>query len=298
MPNAEDEYSYDEFNSGFNESDLNDQDQSIEEFADIELSGYNEISGGLIPNAPRLKLNTGNKVVLRLLRFGTPPRSLSLIGKHLVYQLGVFGCPRVTDEALGGDKSVECPLCRIVKAGSFPRYLTPAVKHEIWAYALVLSIDRGSGWEPADLQSVIKPVRLRLEGLSGATLMRSLKSDPQLADLEHGTNLTVTAIAPDNWQLVLADKTPICLNTDRAKEKKQWQKINRLLGEPHMWVERNPKNMSSPQCSDPRPVDSEDRLTFAANYLKARYHAPEKSEDRFWTEMLNLSKPPLHQQYK
>ena len=38
MPNAEDEYSYDKFNSGFNESDLNDQDQSIEEFADEEDS--------------------------------------------------------------------------------------------------------------------------------------------------------------------------------------------------------------------------------------------------------------------
>ena len=298
MQKSESEFNCDEFEQTSGEPMPGADDGWTGDFDDIELSGYHEISEGLSPNAPRLKLKINQKAVLRLLPFGNPPRSLSLIGKHLVYQLGVFGCPRITDEALGGDKSVKCPLCRIIQAGSFPRYLTPAVKHEIWAYALVLSIDRGLGWEPTDLQTVIKPVRLQFEGLSGATLMRCLKSDPHIADLEHGTNLTVTAIAPDNWQLVLADKTPIYLNTDRVKEEKQWQKINRLLGEPHMWVERNPKKMHSPQCSNPRPVDSEDRLTFAANYLKAHYLAPEKSEDRFWTEMLNLSKPPFYLQYK
>jgi hypothetical protein len=285
MQKSESEFNCDEFEQTSGEPMPGADDGGTGDFDDIELSGYHEISEGLSPNAPRLKLKINQKAVLRLLPFGNPPRPLSLIGKHLVYQLGVVGCPRVTDPALGGNRSTECPLCNMVKADSFPQYLTPALKFEIWAYALVLSIDEGSGWVAADLQTINKPRRLQFLGDSGLSLML-------------GTNIMVSAVSTDNWRLDLGEIMPIRLNSDPLKEMQQWRQINRLLGEPHMWVERNPRPMYQPQSSEPRPVGSEETLRFAAAYLKAHYQAPKRSEDRFWSDMINLSKPALKLQYK
>lgn len=266
-------------------------DPDEDDFSDVTLDLPAMIRAGEAPNAPRLCLEAGQQAKLRLLRFGEPARSLSLIGRHLVFQFGRLGCPKATDAALGGDRTRRCPLCAICKAGTYPRYLVPQLSLEVWAYALVLATDRGQGWVYTDPETLDRPHRVRFEGAARTSVFCADRNNPDLADRERGTDLLVIARTRDNWQLRLLDQTPLRLSTLPHVRERQLERIGRWLGEPHMWAERNPPKDGPPDCGDAYPVATEPELDAAAAHLQAHHGAPSRWNQRFWDELLSGSRP-------
>ena len=66
-----------------------------DDFADVVLDIPAMIREGEEGNAPMLKLESGEAAKVRLLQFGKPTRSISVICRHLVYQFGRLGCPKL-----------------------------------------------------------------------------------------------------------------------------------------------------------------------------------------------------------
>jgi hypothetical protein len=263
-----------------------------DDFADIVLNVPAMIREGEASNAPILKLKCGDAAKVRLLQFGEPARSISIIARHLVYQFGRLGCPKWTDAALGGDKQRSCPLCDLLRAGAYPRYLTPGLSTEIWAYALVLAVKVRGVWQDTDLETVDRPHRLRFQGTSKIRLFAELRKAPLLADEVHGTNLLITVSSPDDWQLRLLDTAPLQLSQTPHVRENQRQRIARWLGEPHMWRERQPRDGTIPACGDAYPVATEAELLTAARHLAAHNKAPGRSTKEFWEQIMKQSLPP------
>lgn len=266
--------------------------EAEDEFADIVLDVPAMIREGEAANAPRLKLRSGQAAKVRLLPFGRPSRSISLIGRHLVYQFGRLGCPGITDAALGGNKERPCPLCGLVRRGDYPRHLRPGPLIEVWAYALVLAVKEGDVWHDTDLETVDRPHRLQFEGTSRTRILAELRNDPLLADEEHGTNLLITVNALGNWQLRLLDRSPLQLSWIPAVRENQLRRIRAWLGEPHMWRGRQANMNDTPACGDAYPVATDKELTAAARHLASHYNAPRRSDRRFWEQLMSGSLPP------
>lgn len=263
-----------------------------DDFADIVLNVPAMIREGEASNAPILKLKCGDAAKVRLLQFGEPARSISIIARHLVYQFGRLGCPKWTDAALGGDKQRSCPLCDLLRAGAYPKHLTPGLSIEIWAYALVLAVKRAGVWQDTDLESLDRPHRLRFEGTSKTRLYAEVRREPLLADEVHGTNLLIRVASPDDWQLRLLDTAPLQLSQTPHVRENQRQRIARWLGEPHMWRERQPRDGTVPACGDAYPVATDAELLTAARHLAAHNKAPRRSDKRFWEQIMEASLPP------
>ena len=263
-----------------------------DDFADIVLDDPAMIREGEASNAPRLELKWGEAAKVRLLQFGEPARSVSVIARHLVYQFGRLGCPKLTDAALGGSKQRPCPLCDLIRAGTYQKHLTPALTLEIWAYAIVLSCKKGSVWLDTDMETVDRPHRIRFEGPSKTRLCAELRRNPHLAHEEHGTNLLITVSSPDNWQLSLLDNAPLQLSQTAYVRENQRRRIARWLGEPHMWRERQARADTVPACGDAYPVATEAELNTAARHLAAHQNAPRRSDKRFWEQIMGRSLPP------
>ncbi len=253
-----------------------------DDFADIGLSVTAMIRERQEQrNIPQLRLEAGQKAQLRLLRFGEQERTLSVISRHLVFDLGRLGCPRRTDAVLGGDRRSPCPLCELLEAGSLPDHLKPGRKTELWAYALVLAIDRGNGWEYADPETQIQPRRLRFEGEAKLSLVHALRADPDLADLELGTNLLVIAEQAHKWQLSRLDRAPLRLSAEPIVRERQLQRLGDRLGEPYLSAH-----------DDGHLVATSEELEAAAAHLKGHQRAPARWSRRFWDELMNGSLPP------
>jgi hypothetical protein len=262
-----------------------------DDFADIVLNVPAMIREGEASNAPMLKLKCGDAAKVRLLQFGEPARSISVITRHLVYQFGKLGCPKRTDPALGGDKQRSCPLCDLLHTGAYPKHLTPELSIEIWAYVLVLAVKKGGIWQDTDLESVDRPHRLRFEGTSKTRVHVELTKNPLLAHEVDGTNLLIRASSVDNWQLSLLDTAPLQLSKTPHIRENQRQRIARWLGEPHMWRERQVRDGAMAACGDAYPVATEEELDAAAKNLIAHNNAPGRSNSRFWEQIMQASLP-------
>jgi hypothetical protein len=193
---------------------------------------------GWSANAPKLRMEPGDRFHLRFLRFGTDQRFISTIAHHQIHRNNPEVCPRNTDPALGGDPGAECALCDSMEL--FRGSLRPRIVTSYWAYAVVLAgtfryggrrrfINRDGG-------DIGRPHRLRLGAGTAIQLKTIARQDPGIFDWNHGRDF-VLSVSPNNQQTLRAlRRGPLQLTGDLQGRERQRLSIESFLGEPHLYV--------------------------------------------------------------
>ena len=246
---------------------------------------------GDTPNAPSLRTRPGGVYQVRFLPFSERQRLFSTSARHTIFRHGLAGCPRCTDPELGGREA--CPICEAERAEWFPEWLTPKLLFTTWTYVVLLTRNDASRQLTHDPEEIPRVYRLRLELRTWAALRRAERADPLIADLDQGTDFEMRVSHDGLGTLQAIRRGPLQLSTVDYVRRRQLHRIACLLSEPHMWVERHPKEGCRPRCGEQYPVDDQAVLEHCVKYLRAHRDAPGRFTKRFWAELMAGSLPPL-----
>lgn len=225
------------------------------EEAEVVRSKYRAKAQAIIDgcgtNAPKLRIDGGDRFHLRFLRFGEDQRFISTISHHQIHRNHPEVCPRRTDPALGGDPHAECPLCDAM--GSLHGNYHPRLVTRYWAYAVVLAgtfperLPGGQvGWGvpnhgrrrfvQRDADKIGRPHRICLRDQAVIQLKAFAKHDPLLFSWERGCDFELSTSFLGQQYLRRLRRGPIQLTRDPRGQERQRLSIESYLGEPHLYV--------------------------------------------------------------
>lgn len=245
------------------------------------------------PNAYTLKPGPNSTLRFRLLQFGNPHRVISLSARHIVFAHGVRGCPKWTQAELGGDKTRRCPLCDALRLQVFSGRLRPVHVTHMWGYVIVLGRGTGPNLDSVDPEFIEKPYRLQFELEAKGQIYRLVKENLLIGDIDQGLELELKVSNRGVWDVRPIQAGPIQLSNIPHVRRRQLHRINRWLGDPHMWTERNPKEGFEPKTSTQHLVASDEQLIKAYQHLLAHQNHPQRWDDQFWSQMMEGSRPDL-----
>jgi len=252
------------------------------------------IRNGVVPNAKIMRPLIGAAYTLRFWAFGEPPRCTSLVSRHAVYRTGLFICPRHTDPALGGITHYPCPLCAAIREDALPRWLNPTVKVEMWCYVVELGRTDGDGAHHTDTGTLIDPCRLQLKFPAAEIFFKVAYNNPQVGDAELGTDFELRIQREDDWTLTPVRTGPLTLSPVPLMRARQLLHIAARLGDPFISHEATSKRGMAALTAGPVQFPPLERLESCRRILNAYKNAPNRDEDRFWTELQSGSRPTFN----